>query len=431
MEMETKLQKIGERSRKDNRSKFKWLMPLFTKDNLAQCFHELNGRKAVGIDKRTKEDYGEELSTNLDDLIDRMKRFNYRPQPVKEVLIPKDDKGGTRPLGIANIEDKIVQQLFAKILGAIYEPTFMESSYGFRPGRNCHQAVKGVASYLYNTYNPVILDVDLTNFFGTIDHQKLIAVLSLRIEDQTFLRYIVRMLKAGILNKEGLNVSDEGTAQGSICSPILANIFAHYAIDLWIENTVKVHCPSVALFRYCDDFVLCFTNLSEAEKVNRVLLKRLNRFSLAVNQSKTKMVCFDKRQHSLGKKQESFDFLGFTFYLGNSSKGVVIPKVKTSRKKFRMKLKNVKKWCKQERSTPGKLAIKWAKLNRKLQGHCQYYGVSHNARSVRRFIHESRRIFFKWMNRRSQKPSFTWEKFLKFEKSHPCIVYNRVIHHLY
>lgn len=429
--METKLQKIAERSRKNSKSKFKWLMPLFTKENLAQCFHELDGRKAVGTDKRTKEDYGEELSTNLDDLIDRMKKFKYRPQPVKEVLIPKDDKGGTRPLGIANIEDKIVQQLYAKILGAIYEPTFLEGSYGFRPGRNCHQAVKGVTNFLFNNWNPVVMDVDLANFFGAIDHQKLMALLSLRIEDQTFLRYIVRMLKAGILSKEGLSVSDEGTAQGSICSPILANIFAHYAIDLWVEGTVKQYCPSIQLFRYCDDFVLCCSNVAEAEQVNRVLAQRLNRFSLEVNQSKTKVVCLDKRQYKLGKKQGSFDFLGFTFYLGTSRKGLVIPKVKTSRKKFRMKLKNVTKWCRKERSAQGKLVLKWTRLNRKLLGHCQYYGVSHNSSSVRRFIYESHRIFVKWMNRRSQRRSFTWEKFEKFVKSHPGVVYNRVIHHLY
>jgi group II intron reverse transcriptase/maturase len=234
---DTKLKRIAELSGKDPKMKFNWLMPHFNKENLIGCFRELDGRKAVGIDKQTKEDYATNLESNIEDLINRMKSMSYRPQPVKEVLIPKMN-GKFRSLGIACIEDKIVQSMMAKVLGAIYEPLFRNSSYGFRPNRNCHQAVKVVLNQIYGNWCNMILDIDLENYFGSIDQKKLVALLRLKIKDETFIRYVVRTLKSGILTQEGFKRSDEGMAQGSICSPILANIFAHYALDIWFEDVV-------------------------------------------------------------------------------------------------------------------------------------------------------------------------------------------------
>lgn len=417
--MGTKLQRINKLSISDPGMKFKWLMPHFSKENLIRCFHELDGRKAVGIDKTTKEEYGRNLETNIEALIVRMKSMSYRPRPAREVLIPKDD-GKMRPLGIACIEDKIVQSMFARVLEAIYEPIFMGCSFGFRPKRNCHQMIAGVHSYLYSQWRPVVLDVDLENFFGTIDHAKLISILRLKITDETFLRYVTRMLKSGILSGEGFRPSDEGTPQGSVCSPILANIFAHYAIDVWVEHTVRKHCPSARLFRYCDDFVICCANKSEAERVMAVLPKRLERFGLRINESKSKLVVMDKASASRGDRQGSFDLLGFTFYLGTTRRGTYIPMLQTSRKRFSKKLKLINQWIKRQRHQVRMLDL-WKALQDKLRGHVQYYGVSHNTAFLSRFIVRATKLFFKWMNRRSQKRSLTWEKFQIFVARYPTV----------
>jgi len=262
--------------------------------------------------------------------------------------------------------------------------------------------------------------VDLENFFGTIDHAKLISILRLKITDETFLRYVTRMLKSGILSGEGFRPSDEGTPQGSVCSPILANIFAHYAIDVWVEHTVRKHCPSARLFRYCDDFVICCANKSEAERVMAVLPKRLERFGLRINESKSKLVVMDKASASRGDRQGSFDLLGFTFYLGTTRRGTYIPMLQTSRKRFSKKLKLINQWIKRQRHQVRMLDL-WKALQDKLRGHVQYYGVSHNTAFLSRFIVRATKLFFKWMNRRSQKRSLTWEKFQIFVARYPTV----------
>jgi len=249
----TKLCKIAERSSKSSKMAYSYLMPLFTVENLACCFNELDGKKAVGIDGKTKEAYAEQLDANLAQLVERMKHMAYRPQPVKEVLIPKGD-GKMRPLGISVIEDKIVQSLFAKVLEAIYEQMFRESSFGFRPNRSAHQAVKAVVNSTFQDGISEVIDVDLENFFGSIDHDKLMSLLELKIKDKCFLRYIRRMCKAGILANGEYRKTEAGTPQGSLVSPVLANIVGHYAFDVWFEDIVIPRCRGRAkLVRYCDD----------------------------------------------------------------------------------------------------------------------------------------------------------------------------------
>ena len=262
LKTETKLRRIAKLSREDSCAKFSWLMPHFNKESLLACFHQLNGSKAVGIDGVTKENYGKNLENNIDDLLSKMKSMSYRPGAVRRVMIPKDDgKGGPRPLGISNFEDKIIQLMASKILESIYEPIFNDKSYGFRPKRSCHTAIKALSDHLHNDWVESVLDVDLKNFFGTINHDKLLKILSLKIKDKTFLRYIMRMLKSGILTEEGLIKTEEGSPQGSIVSPILANIFAHYGIDEWVDKIVRKHCKRrIEIFRYCDDFVICCVN---------------------------------------------------------------------------------------------------------------------------------------------------------------------------
>ena len=221
--------------------------------------------------------------------------MSYIPGPVRQILIPKEGKtGATRPLGIGNFEDKIVQKGVQKILEAIYEPLFWDCSYGFRPKLGCHDAIKALRSHLYSQPVRKIIDLDLSNYFGTIDHELLMVQLSDKIQDKRFLRYLRRMFKAGVLSNGDLTVSDEGVPQGSVCSPILANIFAHYALDDWVNKTVKAHCKgNVEIFRYADDAVICCENAKDAERIRMALPKRLSKFKLRLNEDKTKTIVFN------------------------------------------------------------------------------------------------------------------------------------------
>jgi group II intron reverse transcriptase/maturase len=388
--------------------------------SLRRCFDKLDGKKAVGVDGISKVEYGKQLQANLEDLIARMKRMAYRPQAVRQVLIPKEGKAGaTRPLGISTFEDKLVQSRVQEILESIYEPLFLDWSYGFRPGRSCHDAVKALSKHLYLEEVEVVIDVDLANFFGTIDHGVLQDFLNVKIKDTKFRRYISRMLKAGVLSEGELSVSDEGVPQGSCCSPICSNIVAHYVIDEWIEETVKPLAKgTIQAFRYADDLVICCRYEEDAARVRKALGKRLDKYKLRLNEEKTKMVQFSKHQERRGTKQGAFDFLGFTFYLGKSRKGVIIPKVKTCGKRYRSKLNRVKDWAKEIRNQEP-LGSVWKTFCSKLRGHVQYYGVSFNSKAVANFLREATKILFKWLNRRSQRKSFDWGKFRLFKKKHP------------
>lgn len=418
---ETKLKRIAEFSKQKPGCEHNWLMSHYNAEGMRSCFEMLDGKKALGIDQKTKGEYGKELDANLASLVTRMKKMSYRPQPVREVLIPKLGRpGATRPLGISTIEDKIVQSMTKKVLESIYEPTFYSCSYGFRPKRGVHTAMKALHKYLYHNEVEIVIDVDLENFFGSISHEVLVELLKIRIKDETFLRYIVRMLKAGVLSQGELRMTEEGTPQGSICSPVLSNIVAHYVIDEWFEEVVKKHVSGpVALFRYCDDLVICCRYVGDARRVTNALEKRLSKYHLKMNREKTKSVRFSQRGQASGRtRAEPFDFLGFTFVLGKSRTGKTIPKVKTSSKRLWQKVKIVHQWIKAHRSKM-KLKPLWLAVCRKLQGHIGHYAVSFNERSVTLFVHFVRLSFFKWINRRSQKKSITWEKFEQFEKLYP------------
>jgi len=427
----TKLNRIAWLSGQDHGKKFECLMHLFNPESLTECFHELDKGKAVGIDGVTKMAYGTNLEGNIDQLIVKMKNMAYRPGPVREVLIPKEGKpGATRPLGISNLEDKIVQKMMQKVLESIYEPLFLECSHGFRPGKSCHTAIQALQKHLHDKEIQTVIDIDLKNFFGTIDHQQLENILKDKIKDPKFMRYINRMLKSGVLTKDELRVSEEGTPQGSICSPVLANIFAHNAIDVWIEEMVKPACKgTVEMFRYADDMVICCQYEADAERIRRTLGRRLEKFKLQLNEEKTKLVTFDKKQAAKGVKQETFDFLGFTFYWGIARSGRIVPKLKTRAKTMRTKLKRVNEWAKQVRNEKPMKEI-WKILKAKLRGHIQYYGISHNIGQVNTFISEVQKIMYKWLNRRSQRKSFTWGKFQLYMKANP-LPSGKIVHKLF
>lgn len=403
----------------------------FNEESLAACFDELDGSRAVGIDGVTKAHYGEHLAENLHDLVMRMKRMAYRPQPIRQALIPKEGQpGATRELGISILEDKIVQKMMQKVLESIYEPLFLDCSYGFRPGRGCHDAVKALYQHLYRQDVQMIIDVDLANFFGTIDQQRLLELLREKIGDERLLRYLIRMFKAGMLSDGELVVSEEGLVQGSICSPVLANVFAHYVIDSWFESTVKQHCRGqVALFRYADDAVICCQYEQDAQRIKVALARRLAKYGLKLNEQKTQLVRFSRQAKRRGDQTGSFDFLGFTFYLGRSRRGYIVPKLKTTGKRLRSKLKRLGEWARWVRN---RLPLKqiWAIFQAKLRGHIQYYGVSCNSKALEKFIHQAERIMFRHLNRRSQRKSFTWEQFERFRARYP-LPSPRIHHALY
>lgn len=407
------------------------LMHQINVDSLSRCYDRLDGRKAVGVDQVSKTMYGENLTVNLEDLIARMKRMAYRPGPVREVRIPKEGKkGATRPLGISNFEDKLVQKRMQDILESIYEPLFFDFSYGFRPRRSCHDAVRDLRAHLYKEEVGVVIDVDLANFFGKIDHEIVKDMLGMKIKDSKFMRYITRMFKSGVLADGELSMSDEGVVQGSCCSPVISNIVAHYVIDTWLEETVKpLMKGTVKAFRYADDLVICCRYEEDARRIKAVLGKRLAKYKLELNEEKTSMVSFSKRNFRRDIKQGSFEFLGFRFYLGMTLKGATIPKVKTSGKRFRSKLNNVKTWARKIRNKIP-LGEIWKTFCAKLSGHVQYYSVSFNTKMVAKFIHETRKIIFKWLNRRSQRKSFDWNKFILFVKKHP-LPNAKVVHRLF
>lgn len=417
---DTEMSKIAWLSTQNPAQEFTSLMHHINVESLRSCFDKLDGKKAVGADRVSKEEYGENLQGNLEELIVRMKRMGYRPQPVRQVLIPKEGQpGATRPLGISNFEDKLVQKRMQEILESIYDPIFLDCSYGFRPGRSCHDAIKELHNHLYKNEVEVVIDVDLANFYGTIDHKILEDMLRMKIKDSKFLRYISRILKSGVLTDGELTVSDEGVPQGSCSSCVLSNIFAHYVIDKWFDEVVKPRMAGqVRMFRYADDLVICCQNENDAVRVREALGKRLAKYKLKLNEDKTKSVTFSKRKSRQGVKQGTFNFLGFTFYLGSSKTGAKIPKLKTNGKRYRSKLNRVKDWARQIRNKKTLRAI-WKTFCAKLRGHVQYYSVSFNMRAVIKFVLEARRIMFKWLNRRSQRKSFKWDKFELFMKKFP------------
>jgi RNA-directed DNA polymerase len=420
MDTATKLKRIAWLSARDPKATFSSLMHHVNEESLKENFNKLDGKKAVGIDGVTKDAYGKDLDEKLKDLLERMKRMAYRPSPVKEALIPKEGQPGkVRPLGISIFEDKLVQGVFQMILEAIYEPIFRECSHGFRPGKSCHTAIKSLRDHLYHNIVETVIDIDLKNFFGTIDHKILENMLREKIKDERFIRYIIRMFKAGVLSKGDLVVGEEGVPQGSICSPVLSNIFAHYVLDEWIEKTIQPYCRGqVKLFRYADDAIICCEREDDAKRVREALPKRLGKYKLNLNEEKTKMVPFSRKKVEEGIIQGSFDFLGFTFYWGKTRGGHIIPKLKTRGKTLCGKLAKVGKWARENRNK-APLNQLWKTFCAKLRGHIQYYGVSFNIDRVKTFVMGATRVMLKWLNRRSDRKSFTWDKFKLYLERHP------------
>jgi RNA-directed DNA polymerase len=398
------------------------LMHHFKVDNLRACFDSLDGKTAVGVDGVTKAMYRQNLEENLQALHQKLHQMSYRPKPVRRVEIPKDD-GSTRPLGISCLEDKIVQEMARRILEAIYEPVFIDTSYGFRPGRSCHDALRQLNHEVMSEPVNWIADLDLAKFFDSMPHVELLAVLSERIADRKFLRLLARMLKAGVQTPGGVIYDELGSPQGSIVSPVIANAFLDHVLDQWFVQTVRPYCRGYcALLRYADDALAVFEREDDAHRFMRVLPKRLGKFGLRLNEQKTRLIAFGKRQtwqmFKVGQRPATFDYLGFTHYWGRSRTGKARLKRKTSKKRLRRALVEFNHWLRRERNAR-KLPDLWQATARKMRGHFNYFGVTDNSLSLKKFGFEVRRLLFKWLNRRSQRRSFSWESLARYEARYP------------
>ncbi|WP_353271931.1 group II intron reverse transcriptase/maturase [Wolbachia endosymbiont (group A) of Nomada goodeniana] len=396
--MRYKLNQIAVRAKQDKRLKFTSLVHLINTENLARCYKELKRNKACGVDQITVESYGENLNEKLEVLVESMKRKQYQPQPVKRVYIPKAGSKEKRGLGIPSTEDKLVQIMLKKILENIYEANFLDSSYGFRPGRNCHQAVNALDKAVM--YKPInyIVEVDIKKFYDNIQHKWLMRCLRERITDPNLLWLVKRFLKAGIVEAGNYEATKQGTPQGGIVSPVLANIYLHYVLDLWIEKKFKPRSRGyIQLIRFCDDFVVCCESKVDAEEFLELLKQRLNKFGLEVSENKTRVVKFGKRewQRAIREKRrtESFNFLGFTHYGAKSRRGRLMMGHKTSKLNLARKLKEIKEWLKIVR---GSIRLKdwWQVLKAKLTGHYNYFGISGNYWCLKQFYTSVRKLAF-------------------------------------
>jgi len=422
--METKLGRIADKSAHEARPEFTSLYHLLNEEMLLKCHKELSGKKAVGVDKVTKEEYSRNLEENIKSLVLRLKNKSYKPQPVKRVYIPKAN-GKKRPLGIAAYEDKIVQLGLKKILEAVYEPKFQENMYGFRPKRNCHMAIKDMCTKIIRRRIDYIVDADIKGFFDHMSHEWTLKFVGYYIKDPNILNLINKFLKAGILEEGEYKASDEGSVQGGNISPVLANIYMHHVLMLWYDLYYRKRGRGMSfLVVFADDFIAGFEQKEEAERFYRELQERLAKFGLEIEKSKSRLVEFGRyaRERRLRRglgKPETFNFLGFTFYCGKTSKGkfCVIPK--TNSKRMGMKLKEMNKWLKENKILPLKVLIK--KLNQKLSGHYNYYGLTYNVRSLMNFRYNTERLLHKWLNRRSQRGSYTWEQFRMMQIQYPLV----------
>ena len=415
-QMETKLERIAEVAKEKPDEKFTALIHLINKQSLIECHKEMASNKAAGIDKVSKSEYEENLEENIENLLVRMKKQSYKPLPVRRVYIPKGTNG-QRPLGIISYEDKLVQRATAKVLNAIYEQDFLECSFGYRPGRNAHDALNVLDKTLNRKRVNYVVDTDIKSFFDTMSHEWLMKFLEHRIADKKLLKLINRMLIAGIMEGGKYEESTIGAIQGGSLSPVLANLYLHYVLDIWFEEVVRKQCRGEAyMVRFADDTVFCFEQKEEAYRFHKAFIKRLGKFGLEVAEEKTKIVELKRDKDEDGHKP-SFDFLGFTHYRMIASNGWQYIGRRTSRKKFVQSLKKVKEWMKSNRVMPVRVFM--AKLNRKLIGYCNYYAINGNTKKVKDFLDKCRSMVFKWLNRRSQKRSFDWSRFILFMKKYP------------
>lgn len=390
---------------------FQNLLTHFHVDSFKEAFKALDGTKALGVDGISKSEYGKNLKENLLDLENRIKNGSYKPQPKREVLIPKAN-GKTRPIAITCFEDKIVDWVVGRVLTKIYEPLFIRSSFGYRPGKSTDKAIEACYYSLFKNQRQNVVEIDFSNFFNTIPHRKMMRILGQRISDDKFKGLIGRFMKGELISHDGEAIPSEvGTPQGSIMSPILANIYLNEVVDQWfIKNYASYNNVIV---RYADDAVFFFKKDDDAKAFLEALRERIEGFGLKLNEDKTHIL-------NLGKdRQNSFDFLGFTFYWGKQQKRRML-KVKTQKQKLTRAFREFDVWIKTIRNRL-KLPVIWKLAQSKIRGHFNYYGYAMNNLKLNHFYQSAIKSLFKWLNRRSQKRSYNWNGFIERIKNFPLI----------
>ena len=421
---QTSLLGIAKKAASDKAHRFQNLMQLLTVGYLLACWRLINQRAACGVDRQDARHYEANLRDNVEGLVAALKGGWYRAKRVLRRYIPKLN-GKMRPLGIPAIADKVLQMGVTKILEEIYEQDFRGCSYGYRPHVGALDAVRDLSAALRSGRYHFLVEADIRSFFDRIDHDRLVTLLRQRIADERFLRLIQKWLKAGILEPDGtVQHPEQGSPQGGIVSPVLANVYLHYALDVWFEDTVKAHCKGQAfLCRYADDFVCAFECATDAERFYRVLGARLATFGLEVAPEKTQLLRFSRQDVA---RNGTFEFLGFEFRWAHGRWGKPMLKRRTSRRKYRAALASFHTWCRQhgQRRTDRL----FADLNAKLRGHYHYYGVRGNSKSLNDFYYQITRMLFRQLNRRSQRRSYNWKGYTElirvFKLERPYICHN-------
>jgi group II intron reverse transcriptase/maturase len=417
------LQRIAELARQDAGRKFYSIAHLLTQEALGEAFANLHQNAAAGVDRVTYAAYEEHFVENLHELHEKLKGKTYRAQPLRRIYIPKED-GKSRPISIPALEDKIVQRATVELLNAIFEQDFLDCSYGFRPGRSAHQALNEVGRVLCTKPIEFVLELDICAYFDSIVRKLLVEMIERRVTDGSILRLIGKWINVGVIEDGRLLVSETGTGQGQIISPLLANIYLHHVLDVWFEAEVEPRLKGQAYeIRYADDAILCFEYREDAQKVLRVLPKRFAKFGLTLHPEKTRLVAFGR--HALaqaertGSKLVTFNLLGFTHKCARSRRGKFMVQVKSMKKRLKRALKAVATWCREHRHDP--VDYQQQMLNAKLRGHYQYYGRPTNYRSLWQFYREVRRLWHKWLNRRTRGKTLSWGSYQHLLHRHPLL----------
>ena len=414
--MATDLTRIGEKARKEPSLVFTSLYHhICDVDNLRACYDTLEAKKATGVDGVTKQEYGRNLEENLRDLSARLKRMGYRPGPKRRSYIPKPGSAKGRPLGISNLEDKIVELAVKRTLEPIYEAVFEDSSHGYRPGRSQHQCLDALGRTIQQKKVSHVVEADIRSFFDRVNHEWMVKFLRHRIGDERVIRLIIRMLKSGIMEDGLVRATQEGTPQGSILSPLLSNIYLHYVLDLWFSKRVSRQCRGEAYyFRFADDFLACFQYKSDAEDFQRRLKDRLEGFGLELAEEKTRCIEFGRfareNAYKRGEKPKEFTFLGFTHYCGKTKRGYFKVKRRTSRKKLGQSLRKFTDWAKKARRVLRKGEM-LRQARARVIGHLNYYAITDNSERCSYYVYRTKHILFKWLNRKSQRKAYTWQSF--------------------
>lgn len=421
--MSTGLTQIAERARKYRGQALTNLQQFIDEALLHSSFDRLNKGSSPGVDGQDWYSYEKQRSMNIGNLLTRFKSGTYRAPHIGRVYIPKG-KDSQRPLGIPTIEDKVLQESVRRILDPIYEQDFKSFSYGFRQGHSAHQAIEYMFSEVSFKGMRYIIDADIKNYFGTIDHGHLRCFLDHRVKDGVVRKMLDKWLKAGIMEDKQLFYPQSGTPQGGVISPLLSNIYLHYVLDEWFIDQIQPRLKGRSfIVRYADDFVLGFTDESDVSRVMEVLSNRFEKYNLELHGDKTRVIDLHNRR---GTGSRGFDFLGFTHYLGKSRKGHLVLKRKTSKTKFTLALSKMRDWIRKNRQKPVKELINL--LNAKLRGHYSYYGITFNSRSIGKFHKEVERILQKWLNRRGGKRSWPWVRYEKLVNEWIPLLKPRIYH---